>query len=381
MKIAFIGQKGITNVTGGVERRVSEVSTRMAKKGHDVFVYTRNNHHDNNEKMKTYKGVNLIYLPTLSFKNLEAIIHTFIASVHAIFQDYDVIHYQAPGPSSLSWMIKIFRPGVVLVATFNSQDRKHEKWGFLAKAYLKFGERIISTVPDKTIVVSDILKKAVKVEYGKDAVLIHNGAYVVKSEKTDFIEQFGLKKGKYFLTISRLIKHKGIHYLINAFKAAKADGDIPADFKLVVVGDGAYTDDYVSQIKAMSLDRDDILLMGSQSDKELHAQLFTHAYCYVQPSEAEGLSNSLLEALGHGLGVIVSDIPENKLPVGENGLIFKNTDVDELRQKMIFAINNPEELGRIGNRAKENTDKNYNWQVNTERTLLLYNDLKIQKIN
>ncbi|PID52769.1 MAG: hypothetical protein CR972_00230 [Candidatus Moraniibacteriota bacterium] len=370
MKIAFIGQKGITTIAGGVERRVSEVSSRMAKKGHDVFVYTRTK-----SDPKKINGVNMVYLPTIAVKSLEAIVHTFLASVHAIFQSYDVVHYQAPGPSSLCWIIRIFRPDITLVATFNSQDAKHKKWGVFAQTYLKFGERIISTVPNKTIVVSEILRDMVKEEYGKNAVVVRNGAHVIKSEKTDFIEKHNLEKNKYFFTASRLVRHKGIHYLISAFRDAKSEGKIPQDMKMVVVGGGAYTDDYVAQVQEMAHGRDDIVLLGHESDREIIAQLFTHAFAYVQPSEAEGLSNALLEALGHGLPVIASDIPENIAPIGENGLVFQNSNVNDLKEKLIFAVENEEEVTNMGKIAKKQTEKNYSWQKNAEMTLELYREI------
>ncbi|PIR94895.1 glycoside hydrolase, partial [Candidatus Falkowbacteria bacterium CG10_big_fil_rev_8_21_14_0_10_37_6] len=63
MKIYFIGQKGIPAVGGGVESYVDNLAARLAKKGHEVFVYTRWSYSD--RRRKTYKGVNLINLPSL----------------------------------------------------------------------------------------------------------------------------------------------------------------------------------------------------------------------------------------------------------------------------------------------------------------------------
>ena len=50
MKIAIIGQKGIPAKSGGVETHVEELSIRLAKCGHDVFVYARHNY--NVDKLK-----------------------------------------------------------------------------------------------------------------------------------------------------------------------------------------------------------------------------------------------------------------------------------------------------------------------------------------
>jgi glycosyltransferase involved in cell wall biosynthesis len=41
MRIAFLGQKGIPAIHGGVERYVEELSTRLASRGHAVWVYVR----------------------------------------------------------------------------------------------------------------------------------------------------------------------------------------------------------------------------------------------------------------------------------------------------------------------------------------------------
>jgi len=376
MKIAFIGQKGIPVSSGGVERRVQELSTRMAKMGHEVFVYARKNY--NAEKINNFEGVKIIYLPCVATKNLETITHTLIASFHAIFQKYDVIHYQAPGPSSLCWIVKLFNPGALLIATFNSRDELHQKWGRIAIAYLKFGEWVISKVPDRTITVSEILRDYIKEKYNKTATIIHNGSAVNISKGNDELKKWNLEKEKYFLSVSRLVRHKGIHYLIHAFQKAQKNGEIPADFKLAIVGDSANTDEYVSYLKEISKGDKNIVFTGTQMGEPL-AQFFSNTFAFIQPSEAEGLSNALLEAMGYGLATIVSDIPENKSVVGENGILFENKNEEDLKSKLIFAIKNPDFMKESGEKGKLNAQENYSWDKNASRTLELYKDLISEK--
>ncbi len=376
MKIAFIGQKGIPVSSGGVERRVQEVATRMAKMGHEVFVYARNDYTP--EKLSEYQGVKIIHLPSIATKHLGTITHTFLASVHAIFKRYDIVHYQAPGPSSLCWIIKIFSPSTGLVATFNSRDEKHQKWGKVAQAYLKFGEFVINKVPDKTIAVSTFLREYSKRNFGNNPVVIRNGSAVNLIGKGNEIKKWDLKKDNYFLSVSRLVKHKGIHYLIEAFKNAQRTGEIPENFKLVIVGDSAHTDDYVSYLKKISGRDKNIIFTGSQWGEDL-SQLFTNAFAFVQPSEAEGLSNALLEAMGYGLAPISSDIPENTIVVGQNGLIFENKNIKDLENNLVFAVKNPECIKRLGREAKSNVERNYNWDENALETLQLYGELLMEK--
>ena len=84
MKIIMIGQKGIPAAYGGIERHVEELSLELTKQGHDVLVYARKWFTDKN--IKNYHGIKIQHIPTLHTKNLDAIIHTFISSIHAVFQ-------------------------------------------------------------------------------------------------------------------------------------------------------------------------------------------------------------------------------------------------------------------------------------------------------
>jgi glycosyltransferase involved in cell wall biosynthesis len=372
MKIAFIGQKGIPVESGGVERRVEEVATRMAHIGHEVFVYARNNYCP--KRISRYKDVNLIYLPSIPTKNLSAISHTFLAVMHSLFQDYDVIHFQAPGPSTLCWIIKLFKRKTALVATFNSRDSQHQKWGRFARFYLNLGERIISKVPDKTIVVSEILHNYVKDEFNSGSVIIHNGSAVEEIENSDQIKKWDLEEKKYFLTVNRLVRHKNVHHLIQAFKNLYVGNRIPKDFKLVITGDGAFTDEYVDYVKDLSRDCENIIFTGNQTG-EILAQLFYHSYTFVQPSEAEGLSNALLEAMGYGIAPIISDIAENIKPVQQNGIVFRKGSIFDLEEKMALAVKNPKAMKIMGEKAKQFVKCNYNWEINTEQTLELYKEV------
>ncbi|TAK95175.1 glycosyltransferase [Patescibacteria group bacterium] len=369
MRIAFIGQKGIPTVAGGVERYVEEVSTRLVAMGHEVTVYVRNNYTD--RKLREFKGVRLVHLPSIPTKNLDAISHTFLATMHALFSRYDVVHYQAIGPTSLAWILKLFKSRTAVIATFQCQDYFHQKWGWLAQAYLRFGERMTCTQTDRTIVVSQILKDYARVAYQCEAVCIPNGADVELTSKTQALGRWELKEKKYILSVGRLIRHKGIRYLIEAFKHLEDRSKIPNGFKLVIVGDGFHTDDYVDELKRLAGGRRNIVFTGTQNNGTLQ-QLFSHAYCFVQPSESEGLSLALLEAMAYGLAPIVSDIPENAQVVKESGIIFKSKDVADLEQKLASVINQPDETERLGQAAKRAAQEKYGWDTIVKQIMEVY---------
>lgn len=376
MRIAFIGQKGIPTRAGGVEKHVEEMAIRMASLGHEVFVYARNNYTP--KILNEHKGVKIIHLPSIPTKHLDAISHTFLATIHALFQKYDVVHFQAIGPSFLSWIIKIFKRKAVLISTFHCQDYFHQKWGWFARTSLRLGEYMTCRVPDKTIVVSKSLIQYVKEKYGRDVEFIPNGAAVHFNSGTKVLERWGLRDKRYILNQGRLIRHKGVQYLIEAFKKLEDTAKVPNGFKLVIVGDGFHTDEYVRYLHKISEGRKNIIFTGIQNNGSME-QLFSHAYAFVQPSESEGLSISLLEAMGYGLAPLVSNIPENLEATKGIGYSFRSKDVDDLSEKLAYALNQPAEVEEAGQKAKEMVEKEYSWDSIVKKTLEVYEGLIMEK--
>jgi glycosyltransferase involved in cell wall biosynthesis len=359
MRIAYIGQKGIPAKIGGVERYVDEVAVRMAQRGHEVFVYARK--HYTPKSIKSYKRVTLVHLPTIRTKHLDAITHTFLASIHAVFQNYDVIHYHSLGPTSLAFIPKWFARKTTVVATYQTQDYFHAKWGFFAKAYLRFGEWMTHRVPDKIISVTEILRQYGLKNYNRDSVIIPNGVTIFgRAASLKIFPKWNLKKGEYALSVARLVRHKEIHTLVQAFINLKALRKIRSDFKLVIAGGGSYTDHYVREIKSQIRGRKDIILAGVQKGEKLTA-LYRNAAFYVQPSRAEGLSLALLESMGMGLAPLVSDIPENLYAVAGNGKVFRVGNLFDLMSKLEYMINNPAKAKAMGEKASRMVREKYDW--------------------
>ncbi|PIR14016.1 glycosyl transferase family 1 [Candidatus Falkowbacteria bacterium CG11_big_fil_rev_8_21_14_0_20_39_10] len=367
MKIVFIGQKGIPAKGGGVERHVEELATRLVRAGHEVMVYTRPGYVCKN--LKEYKGVKLISLPSIHTKHFDAITSTFLACLDLIFKrEVDIVHFHSIGPSSLILLVKIFKPRVPVIATFHTQCYYHKKWGVIARAYLKFGEFICCLMADKTIAVSKNLKKYGENKYKRKMYYIPNGVSIGNNLKPYKIKNWNLKEGGYILTVSRLVKHKGLHYLIEAYK------DLKTDKKLVITGGGAFTDDYVEELKLISEGNKNIIFTGNQIGDAL-SELYSNAYFFVQSSEFEGLSIALLEAMSYGRAVLVSDIPGNKEVVEEISLTFRNKDVVDLGKKMEHLLENPELVKEIGRVGKARVKKYYNWEDIVDDIINVYKNV------
>ncbi len=376
MRIAFIGQKGIPAKSGGVETSVESLAVRMAEAGHDVSVYARSHYTD--PSLHEGNGVKLIHLPSIPTKHLDAISHTFLATMHALFQRYDIIHYQSIGPSSFLVIPLMFLRRTKVIATFHCRDYFHGKWGKFAQAYLRFGEWITCRFAEKTIVVSKELQEYVAEKYHRLSIYIPNGATVM--EKTDgaCLEGFGLQKSRYILSVGRLVAHKGVHYLIKAFLALEKSKKIPKDFKLVIVGSNANTSEYEDYLHQIARESNNILFLGQRSGKEL-LDIFSNAAIFVQPSESEGMSIALLEAMSWGLPSIVSDIRVNVEVLSGAGVFFRNKNVSDLQDKIAYLLNTPKDAMIFGADAKQRICEQYSWDSNAKQMLLLYEEILHEK--
>ncbi len=364
MKIAYIGQKGIPMTQGGIEAHVENLAVEMAKRGHEVYVYARPNYTDKN--LKEYKGVHIINLPSISTKHFDAISHTFISSIHACFQNYDIIHYHGVGPSLMSFIPRIFSRAKV-IGTFHCMDRFHQKWNRIAKSFLLLGEYTVCKFPHKTIAVSPIIKDYAKKHFKKEIVEISNGFSVTKNQNTDKLEELNIKPKKYFLAISRIIAHKGLQYLIEAFNKLENN-----EYQLVIVGDTFHNAEYSEYIKKLSDSNKNIILTGQQQGEALN-QIFTHAFCFVIPSEGEGLSITLLEAMAHGLPTIASIIDGNQCFIDKDLVYsFENKNVNELQNRMQYIISNQQQAIEKAKNTEKYIREHYSWDVVANEIEKLY---------
>lgn len=367
MKIAFIGQKGLPAKTGGVERHVEGLVSKLAEAGHEILVYGQADY--NQAQALTQKNIKLINIPSLKSKNLEALIRTFLSCLDLTRRKVDIIHFQSIGPASLLPLVKILKRKTPIVFTFHCQDYHHQKWGFFARLYLKLGEWLGNRFADRVICISKELTTYTDNRYHNAPNYIPNGVFIPnKKEAIEISKQWGLEKNSYILWVGRLVRHKGVQYLIDAYK------ELETDKKLVIVGAGSYTDDYVQELYSSASGNENIIFTGNQSGATLN-ELFSNAYLLVQPSESEGLSVALLEAMSFGLACLVSDIEANKEAVDDAGLTFINKDYKDLKIKLAKLLNNQEEVEKLGAKAVERAAREYGWDDISQKTLAIYENL------
>ena len=105
---------------------------------------------------------------------------------------------------------------------------------------------------------------------------------------------------------------------------------------------------------------------------EVLEELYSNAYCFVLPSDIEGMALGLLEAMSYGNCCIASNIPENTEVAEDHALYFEKGNERDLQKRLEEVLAHPEQTQRA---HQENADficGKYNWDRVTEQTLHLY---------
>ena len=367
LSVAMFGQKRLSR-EGGVEIVVKELCTRMAKAGHKVTCYNRSGHHVSGaeyDRKTEYTGIRQRSVPTIEKKGLAAVSSSFFAALCSAFGRYDVVHIHAEGPAFFCWIPKMF--GKRVIVTVHGIDWQREKWksGFGSK-FIRRGEKNAVKYADEIIVLSAGVQKYFEKTYGRKTRFIPNGVNHPEIQKPELItEKYGLTKDSYILFLGRLVPEKGLRYLIEAYKQTKTNK------KLVIAGGSSDTDSFMKEIKELAKDDERILFTGFVQGKMLD-ELYSNAYIYTLPSDLEGMPLSLLEAMSYGNCCLTSDIPECTEVVEDKALIFKKSDVDDLRNCLQDACDHPEKVLELKKQAAYFICEKYNWDDVVEETMKLY---------
>lgn len=354
MRIAFLGTRGIPANYGGFETFVEDVAVRLAERGHHVTVYCRSSHYE--ERAGGYRGVRLVHLPTVHTKHFDSISHTLLSTLHMIFDGADVSCYCSSGNSTFIWLARM--TGVKVILNTDGLEWERAKWNRLAKIYFKIAEWIAARFANVLVADSRVIKDYYKRRFGVDTTFVAYGADIVeRGYGQDLLESVGVKPDSYFLFVSRLEPENNAHLLIKAFEGVETDK------VLLIVGSAPFADDYIRELKST---KDPRIQFPGALYGDTYRALQANAYAYVNAMEVGGTHPAILEAMGAGNCVLVSDISYNVEAVADAGVPFRSRNIDDLRAKLQFLVDNPEEVTRLRRVAVERVKAEYDWDRITD---------------
>ena len=162
--------------------------------------------------------------------------------------------------------------------------------------------------------------------------------------------------------VGRLSKEKGIESLINLSDI------LPNDIHLIIIGAGPME----NEIKKIAKSHSNIDFQGYLPKNEV-IPLIRGSSALIQPSMAEGISSTLLEAMSCKIPIIASNVGGNKELIinNENGFLIDPKSVDELNKKIIQLCENENLVAKFGRKSSELV-KNFEWSNVGQKYLELY---------
>lgn len=368
MRVAMIGHKRYGSREGGVEVVVTELARRMAALGHEVTCYDRGGRDvmtgERSAGERVVDGVRVVPVRTVDVKGMAALSSSFFATRQAVRERPDVIHYHAEGPCVPLPLAS--RAGIRTVATIHGLDWQRAKWGRLASAYIRRGEKSAATYADEVIVLSRPAQRYFRKTYNRETRLIPNGIDPKRQLPAHAItERWGLTEGSYVLFLGRIVPEKRPELLVQAFRGLETDK------RLVIAGGASDTSGYYEEVQALAEGDPRVLLTGFVEGEDL-AELYSNAYCYVLPSDVEGMPMSLLEAMAYGCCCVTSDIPECADVIADTGLTFPAGSEEGLRDALASLLADLNEVTAMGIDAKRRAESSFGWDSVVRWTLETY---------
>lgn len=361
MQICVMGLRGLPNVMGGVESHCEELLPRIVNLDPAIRIQVVGRRpYLKDHQAYSYRGIDVLPLPSPRQTSLEAIASTFLGVIHARRTGQDLVHIHAIGPALLCPLARAL--GLKTVVTHHGADYDRAKWGGLAKMALHLGERFAMQFAHKVIVVSPTLAEGLRKRYPFAAERIQyipNGASSLDGEPDqDALSQFGLKPKGYILTVGRLVPEKAFDKLIQAYRLSGLT------MPLVIAGAADHDSEFSRGLQAMADEK--VLLIGRRNRPTLKT-LYENASLFVLPSFHEGLPIAALEAASCAAPMLLSDIPAN-LDIGlDPQSYFKTGDVAALAA----ALSEPHAKYAID---AEGLRERFDWEKIARLTLTVYRE-------
>lgn len=368
LRIVFFGSRGVPARYSGFETVVEELGARLAGRGHSVTVYNRPYYYP--DRPRHYRGMRLVYIPTIMRKSFETILHTVLSFLHAFVHRYDLIYLCGVGNAPLAWIGRL-RSWKMIINT-DGIDYRRRKWGRFARWWLRQSERMAVLFANRVVVDNREVEKHYERRHHFTPVCIPYGAPAPEdSEDESLFAQFQVKPHEYILYVSRLTPENDAALLLEAYRQLK--NKLP----LIVVGPVGYETNYKRELDRLASPG---VIFAGPIYGEGYRTLSRHCRFFVLPSAIEATRLVLLDQMGFGNAVIYRDVPATREVIGEAGEPFEPTNmVGSLREKMAELIANPEKCRELGRRALERANKLFNWESVTDRYERLFYEVCLPK--
>jgi len=347
----MLGSRGIPHTYSGYEAFIGEVGPRLVERGHEVTVYCRRRLF--RERPKTYKGVRLIYLPSIETKTVGTLTHTLVSMWDVMFRRMDVI-FVVNVANAFHCMIPRLM-GRRVAINVDGLDWKRDKWGRFGKKYFYWNAKCVGRICPRGVVTdAQEMRQVYLKEFSTPSVSIAYGANIETSTNAKVVHKYGLEPFQYYLVASRLVPENNADLIVQAFEK------VGTQRALAIAGDANYRSAFVDRLRETKDPR--VKFLGHVGNAEHVKELHCNAYAYVHGHSLGGTNPALLKALGYGNCVLVLGTVFNREVLQDYGVLFER-DAADLARKIQHIEDHPEVAAEYRTRAPQRIREAYTWEM------------------
>jgi len=345
--IAILGTRGIPAGYGGFETFAEQLALRFVDRGIPVTVYCRA-HFASGER--TYRGIDLVTLPTIRSKYLDTVVHTVLSAVHLVLTrgPRDVLLCNAANAPVVPFLRLAGRRVVLNV---DGLEWRRGKWGVLGRSWYRMGEWLSVRAASVLVTDAEEVRTYYRVRHETDSVMVPYGAEQLARGSVPMPEQARVAPGSYALYVSRWEREN------NPLLVASAHAASRTTLGLVMLGQAAYDDGLEDEVRAAA--RADACLPGAVYG-DGYRGLIANAACYVHATEVGGTHPALIEAMGAGNLCLVLDTPENREVAGDVAWYFSDGPGLAGLLGRVGELEGPE-LDQLRDRTRDEARRRYSW--------------------
>lgn len=360
----------------GAERQAFAQGAELASRGHTVHVVTH--HAPGYPPEETVRGIR-IHRCVRSSKIGPLFGATFVASVaRALVRlrpHFDLVHtHQALWEAVAAGLAKLRLSGAPTLVQPASSGHYGEAeelartrgWRLLRRAILRNSAfaAISADIERQWLALGVPPERMVRMASGVDGVHFQPGPSAIENR---------LPPRPRVLFTGRLHPQKNLTTLLEAWPAVVAR----TEAHLVLVGGGDWREPLLQRARELGIS-EHVHLVGAVGDT---AEYLRAADVFVLPSVAEGMSNSLLEAMATALPCLASNIGGNTdlLTQGETGLLLPADDPEAWSEAIRGVLCDRAFATCLGAAARKRIEEEFSLGVVVDRYLELYRRLLAQQ--
>ena len=341
-KVDIIGIVGLPACYGGFESLVQNL-VDFQSPTIQYRVYCSAKYYSKQEKK--YKNSHLTYLP-FKANGGSSIFYDITGLLVSLFRKPDVILILGVSGCISLPLVRLFSSAKI-ITNIDGLEWKREKWGKLAKKFLKLSEKISVKYSDVIIADNKAISDYVKKEYGVSSkVIAYGGDHAVM--------QFNMpqKKQDYYFTVCRIEPENNIAMILEAFSKTTCQLKIVGNWESSLYG---------RQLKEKYSSVGNIDLIDPIYDAGKLFILRSNCKCYIHGHSAGGTNPSLVEAMHFQTPIIAFDCNFNRYSTEDAAYYFENANelIEMITNQSQGLMNDSDEI--CAKRMKEIATQRYTW--------------------